>query len=364
VGIGWPDRLTWRLRRALRRSASLSRSLEALVRRAALRWSRHYYDSFLQEVSPALVVTGSPGFHSLREIPLIREAQARRIPTLCVVFSWDNLQTHDFLPSRPDWLAVWNEAMVEEAMALHGYRREAIHIIGAPHFDLYRDPATFCSRESFCRALGLDPARRIVLVAACDNEIADNTFMLRLLKQARADGALPADAQILVRPHPMDPTRDFDPYRTDPAFVFDRRPRWSGSLRWNPGRDEMVQLANTLRHSDVVLSFMSTITIEAAILDRPIINVEFSTSQPELYQQRLVRHASPKHYRYILERDGMKRARNPEELLMAIRSYLEDAEQEREGRRRIAQDLTFQLDGRSSERLAELMIRLAAGTGG
>src|SRR5207249_1348447 len=56
---------------------------------------------------PSLVATASPGL-IFSEIPVLRTARRRRVPTIAVDLSWDNL-TNKFLPPRHvDRLVVWN----------------------------------------------------------------------------------------------------------------------------------------------------------------------------------------------------------------------------------------------------------------
>ena len=43
----------------------------------------------------------------------------------------------------------------------------------------------------------------------------------------------------------------------------------------DPSRDNRLHLANTLKHSDVIVNVASTIAIEAAIMDTPVVNIAF-----------------------------------------------------------------------------------------
>ncbi len=45
--------------------------------------------------------------------------------------------------------------------------------------------------------------------------------------------------------------------------------------RWDPTWSDMIQLAQTLYHSDVLVNVASTISLDAAYLDKPIVCVAF-----------------------------------------------------------------------------------------
>ncbi|MBI3088232.1 MAG: hypothetical protein HYY91_05035 [Candidatus Omnitrophica bacterium] len=361
------DRAYWKTRLMVRRSRAASLGLAALGQQAYFRRQPRYYTALLAGERPSLVVTGSPGFHSNRDIPIIREAQWHGVPVLCLVHSWDNLATHPVTPTRPDHLAVWNGAMREEAIAKHFFPPEAVSIVGPPHFDLYQDPDTFVPREAYCRGLGLNPAKRILVVAASDNTFIDNTFVLDLLRDAFSAGALsPSTAQVVVRPHPLDTTGAFDRYRGDPLFAFDHPARWSDALRWNPDRGEMHELANTLKHGDVILNVASTVALEAAILDRPIVNVCFSPTQPARFKQWVLEFHYGGHYKPIKDHACSVMAMSARELVAGVQTYLAHPERHRRERRAMAEALCYRLDGQASRRAAELILRLAghrAGSG-
>lgn len=356
--------------RALYKLSTLWRSSPVAYRWVAVIWERvhgllHpvFYREVFRRYRPDLVVTGSPGYHSDRDIPVIREARLAGVRTLCAVFSWDNLATHGIMPTRPDQLAVWNEMMRQDACEGHHYDPERVEVVGPPHFDVYHRVDVYRPRDEFLKGLGLDPTGSLVTVIGISNNVVDNTYLLHALVDARLRGALEPEVQILYRPHPTDRSPRLAGARQryeGRGLTFDWTMRYSPALRWDPDWEEMVHLANVLKHSDVVINFASTIAIEAAILDRPVVNIEFSTTEPDLFQRRIIDLAYPRHYRHILARNGVRRVRTVEELIDAIRRYLADPSQEREGRRRIAEDLGYRLDGKSSARLAELISRLAS----
>lgn len=318
------------------------------------------YREFFDRYRPRLVITPTPGYDPL-DLPMLRQARKMKVRTLTAVNSWDNLQTKGPIPSPPDYLALWNEMMVDEASALHHYPRNRCYIVGVPHYDEYRDPSIFTDRATFCKKAGLDPARKIVaFTTAPASSLSDHTFILELLLKGRENGKLGADVQILTRFHPAEDWSVYDKYRGATGVVFETPGRFLDPIGYFPSRGDLHHLANTVRHADVVVNMASTITIEAAMLDTPIVNLGFSLSEPERFRQNIIRDHWDRHYRHILECDAIYMAESAEDLFRYVNRALENPEDKRDNRRRLAERLTFSTDGRSSERLKDCVCDLLA----
>ena len=84
--------------------------------------------------------------------------------------------------------------------------------------------------------------------------------------------------QLLVRPHPIHDNAEmkelFDPYR--PKVRLQETPN-TGKALTKRTQDELqiVEWVNTFRHADVVVNLSSTVTIDAAIFDKPVDNLDF-----------------------------------------------------------------------------------------
>ncbi len=124
---------------------------------------------------------------------------------------------------------------------------------------------------------------------------------------------------------------------------------------WDADDVEVRQLANVLGHSDVTLNVRSTLSMDAAMFDKPIVNVGYGVYHHGTADTTWRLYAVP-WYQDILATGGIRLARNDEELLKAIRLYLNDSSADAEGRKRIRE--TFCLgDGMSGRRLGEELLR-------
>ena len=323
-------------------------------------YTERRYRNLFRKYRPSLVITATPGLNLIDRF-LLHEAKKARILTLSIVESWDKLATKGPIYVRPQLLAVWNEMMKEDAERIHYYHPEKVIVVGTTRFDATLNGKNdIFSRKEFFEKMGLSPQRRLItLTTAPTPSVGDHLFILKILTEAFRKNCFHFPVQILCRLHPNDDYRKYKDLMKVPHLFFDipnfdLRPEY-----WTPTLENFTHLANLVTHTDVLVNIASTMTIEAAIADTPIVNLGFSTSEPErfAYQIGVVHHQ--KHYRHILERKGIRIAHDEKELIKHINNYLEDPSLDREGRKKIAEELTFKLDGKASERIAELIIKLS-----
>lgn len=325
------------------------------------------YREIFRKYRPSLVVTATTGNVAKSDLPVLWEARAGGIRTLCLVHSWDNITGlfKGMVLARPNWLGTWNELQKREAVEVHFYNPDYVKVVGPPQFDLYREPDIFEPRHLFLRKLGFDPNKKIITLAEATMNSAENTYILDILLDALKREQFVVPVQLFCRLHPRrhpEVTRkNYQRYLSNPLITFDFPDSHTESLGWNPTRPGMIYLANTLRHTDVLINVASTVTIEASILDVPVVNLGFSLTQPERFQERIIDAHWRHHYRYILERNGVYIAKDPADLIKGINQYLTNPSLHREERGNVARDLCYGCDGKSAERIASLILSLLDG---
>ncbi len=124
---------------------------------------------------------------------------------------------------------------------------------------------------------------------------------------------------------------------------------------------DMEHLADTLFHSDVTINTCSTMSIDAAAFDKPVINIVFDGHEKKPYYDsvRQFYDETRIHYVPILKSGGVRLANNKEELIKYINMYLENPDLDREGRKKIIEEQCWKLDGKSGERIFNYLLELA-----
>ena len=99
---------------------------------------------------------------------------------------------------------------------------------------------------------------------------------------------------------------------------------------------DVAFLANLTFHADLNVNVASTMTLDFALQDRPVVNVAFDVSDPPPFGQPLWEHYYRfEHYRPVVDLGAARFARSPSELADYINAYLANPELDRENRRRL-----------------------------
>ncbi len=188
----------------------------------------------------------SPNMFSPEDFRLLRQAKKMKVKTIATAKSWDVLTTKAFTRVIADELLVFNEFNKEEAIRLGDYESENVVITGFPQFDIYYRNDIYLSRDEFCRSMGIDPKKKIVLFAVPGTwKTKFSKDVIQGLEDAFAHGAIDNNTHIIARLHPKYPDtseslKDLKFFTFDrPGTLFSEKPEFSvdmgigGDLRFH-----------------------------------------------------------------------------------------------------------------------------------
>jgi hypothetical protein len=294
---------------------------------------------------------------------VVKEAKKRGIPVLCLVESWDNFICKGPLSVVPEAMSVWNSGMVTEAEELHGFPRERVEVVGVPQFDLYADKRTFLDRREFFATHGLDPEKKLVTYAAStEGFIPDEPDIFEMVYRALQGDRLGTPVQLMLRLHPITSVVLRDQYYrrfSNRPHLIIQRPGRTSALHdgWDPSWSDMVNLASTIHYSDVVVNIASTMAIDAAVMDKPVVAVAFRSKSNRHQSKYFADIFDHSHYRKLVQTAGLRLAHSPEALTQAVRCYLDNPNLDGAGRSCLRSELCFKLDGQAGQRAASMVLR-------
>ncbi len=290
---------------------------------------------------------------------LVAASRDMGIPTVGNVASWDNVWKG--LRVRPETVTCWSANNRDEVCRLGAYLPEHVEIIGAPAFDSYFAPDAQWTREDLCARLGLDPARPFLVFATLGqfSQQIDETFPLKALLCAIEAGQIRGKPQVVLRMHPWSRDMYFKPYMSRSDVVVSRYETYVPGLGWSPTREEAILAGNLLRHAAVVVSPGSTMCIEPAIFDTPTVVPAFNDYMPEVFEKYFRQTWLNQHFGRLYKNDWVPIPRSNGDMIAAINRGLEDRTWYREGRRHIRDEFLGPLDGKATERLAQIIVRAA-----
>jgi hypothetical protein len=327
-----------------------------------LRW----FQEWLRELRPSVVFCTKQT--SLAAVAPVLAARSLGIPTATFIFSWDNLTTKGHILAPFDHFLVWGDRMRQELRQYYpDVAPQSVHVVGSPQFDFYAREDLLLAREEFCRSIGADPARPLICYTGCDaGTCPEDPGHVRILLDLVRTGAIRGNPQVLLRPMPVDDGRRFDAVRrgypelifAPPAWVHDDSRHWAAAM---PLPADAGLLLNLVRHASVNVNVASTMTLDFAINDKPVVNIAFDVASPPPHGRPLWSHYYQfDHYRPVVDLKAARFARSAGELADHVNAYLENPELEREGRRRLVQ---MQLDGQcgqAAQHIADVLQTIAS----
>lgn len=348
------------LRYAYLRIASNSRILKFLYRFLEYKFFpqiipdiQSYFDAY----KPDIVFSTS--FVSGFDSAFMKEAKRRKIPTVSMPKSWDNIAL-GYSRFLPDYFIVPNEPSRHVAIHLQNMPADRVHIVGIPQFDWYERFDIIKSREEHFKKKGLDPRLPLIFFgsegvwAAHDHEVAERIY------EWIKNNELVKPCQLLVRSHFSNSDQDiFKNLRGKEKVAIDsyRITNFLGD-KWDPSEEETVDFINTLYHCNIMINPASTLTLDAVCFDKPIINIGFGCvyeGGDKSDQDITWTLYDSDHFVWVLETGATKKVDTPDELKAQINSYLLNPQLDAQGRKALRKKLCFKLDGKASERLVNVL---------
>ena len=209
--------------------------------------------------------------------------ETENIACLLLQSGWDNLSSKGLVYGRAPFLGCWGPQSAEHAVTIQRLSPKRVAALGSPHYEFLRAaPAEDVRRLR--AALGVAEGERLVLFGGSFRQF-DETTTLRRLDRAISRGRL-EPVRIVYRPHPWRASRRheesfFDERWEHVVFDPDMRDRYlreqaeRGFIKREAPMFDMAYLSTLISAADAVVSPMSTLLLEALILEKPTLAIAF-----------------------------------------------------------------------------------------
>lgn len=333
----------------LRRSRLARRALVWLQQR----FHSDIYADLFADYQPDLIVSSTPGWRADRY--LLREAHALGIPTATVIVGWDNPSSYSIPGAPVDYANCWSEIQERELVLGSDWPPEYVHIGGIPIYDGYLSGRWAMDRAQYFDLHGLDPNRKLLSYACSFVSFSPNIQNVEALADLVEGEKLAEPCQLLVRLHPnhfldvhlfQDERERIRALARGSSLIHVVEPVPIGGSMGRYSGEDMDEKASMLAHADVFLTVYSTMVVEAAVHDRPVVSVcldhPTGWDAPRKYTLPLSEIGGwPTHQRFRESGAGIVTA-NREELCEAINHYLCHPEADLEARREfVRREITF-----------------------
>lgn len=343
-------------------------------RRKLVRWQEKYtpdiYTDLFEKYKPNLLVTSTAGWRLDRY--LMREAARHGVQSCYAVIGWDNPSSYRLPGAKVQWATCWSEIQKKELVDGADWAAERVHVGGIPTYDGYFAKKWRIPREEYFQIHGLDPERKLISFACSFVTFSPNYQDIEALAELVVDEELSQPAQLLVRLHPNHfmPGTLYEKEAEQIRELVKRSPHLhlvepvplGGDLGFYSGED-MPEKDSMMAWSDVFCTVYSTMVVETAIHDRPVISVcidapngwdtpgKFDLSLSEIGEW-------PTHERFRHANAG-KVVFDKASLKKELNAALEAPEAEESQRERFIIDECSFTDGSSGKRTGEYLASLA-----
>jgi hypothetical protein len=326
------------------------------------------HKKYFIEYKPDLVIVSALSSITYNE-NFAREAKSFGVEVCSIMGSWDYAVGLGNPGFSPDYISAWNQDMKNDLVTLNDIPEKKITINGIPYWDSRYNKKEIIDKEEFYKFFGLDPAKKIILNATHPpKRFPWGPEFISNLVDAINENKVHHDCQIIIRIHPthFHEKGDFglnqkiiDKYNNlenDNRIVILNAPNTKGNRDdYSFGDEENIMMNSLLKYSDVMVTMFSTMQIEAALFDLPVVNYGIREIADADYQKtRLDPESLLKmpHISRVMQTNGVRTATTFDQLYSHINDYLDNPTLDVEGRKKIEENFVGDFKGSGSKATA------------
>jgi len=334
------------------------------------RFTTNIYSDLFDKYNPDMVIASTPGWRMDRY--LLRESARRGIPNMTVIVGWDNSSSYNISGADVQYATCWSQLQKDELVYGSDWNPDHVNIGGIPSYDGYYRKQWLMPRDEYFKLHKLDPKRKLISYASSFVHFAPNYPNIEALAKLVSSDSLAEPSQLLIRLHPSHFQDKPKIFADERASVFELEKKYphvhvvqpvalGGSLGYYGGED-MDEKSSMMAYSDVVVTVYSTMLVETAVHDTPMIAAtidvpggwnkkgKFSLSLKDIGDW-------PTHKRFREAKAG-RVAENGDQLRDALNLYLADPTVDVAQRRKFIEDEITFTDGTSGKRTAEFILEV------
>lgn len=297
--------------------------------------------------------------------PLIYASEKLKIKTSAFIFSWDNLASKGRMAGNFDFYFVWSNLMKQELLTFYqSVKENQIAVVGTPQFEPYVLNKYGYDKYSFQDKFKLDSNKPTIFFTCNDASSENDPIYLEILAEFIVQKKLIKEVNLIVRTSPAEEPTRFEKYIKKYPFIMWNFPDWNISREghqeaWTqrvPSIADLNNLKSLLQYCDLSINVLSTITLDAFIFDKPVINPVFGNEINGWFDdQKFLKY---QHLSKLVDSNSTDIVKNEKEYLDAINKLLNNIDVKKAERARF---IELQIGGSlkdTSKRIAEILCRI------
>ncbi|MES2953243.1 MAG: hypothetical protein V4674_01660 [Patescibacteria group bacterium] len=323
------------------------------------------FDPLFQKYKPDLVFLAD--LFDDAEVAILRTARAHGVRSLGLINTWDRTTSRWMLRLLPDEFVVFNEIMKEELVRYADMKVSRITISGTVQHD-HLLTRLKSPRTVFTAKLGIPSDYEILLYCPIGTNFdksrpeLDRGVIERLSRWVEEGLFGTRKITVLVRFHPNDLV-DTHEWPMLPHVVYDRPGKKFTQVlsdavfsrtrgqNWDMTDDDLQHLADTLYHTRLVICYYTSLSLDAAVLEKPVININFDIREGVVIK-RPHPYYETTHYKKARDTGGIAVVQTEQEFKEKLLRYYADPSLGAEERNALVRSQCTYADGKSGERVA------------
>ena len=316
----------------------------------------------LKEISPKIVVSTYPVNFS--EATILHNANLLGIKTIIHLLSWDNITAKGYFPALSSEYITWGNVMTKELMEHYNVDINNIHQTGVPHFDLHVQVKQKRNHNNWIKKTGLRTDKPYLFFGMSSPRFAPNEIdIVEYLAKRINLGKLYPGLQLLVRPHPQNITGNLADKSWLPRLKvlesekvkLDLPSLVNSKLNYSLENSDMIRLSNLMYGSAIVLNSGSTISIDALMLDKPVLITSFDGKEKLPYWKSARRLIDYTHLKKLVDLGGVEVCKSYMELEKNILTWLSNPNKNRQNRTFTREAECGVDDGQATEKVVNVL---------
>jgi hypothetical protein len=306
------------------------------------------YKKFIQTYRPDAIILGTAS--EPQDLVWLALSRIYKIPAFVVDMPWSYFDTRFSSVPRKAYYLCWSEKTRNKFLDLYPTDSALLYTTGSQRYDFYVRHFPKQTREEFLRSISVDPAKKLITYfASSDVWHSHQVDVTELILEKIQQGELPSDTHVLIRLG----------WKQEVSGEFKKLSEQYKNLSFLRAEDTPNQdyPAHLVYYSVVSLTDSSSLALDAAVLDKPMIFTGLtglSYAHPDeigikqIYAYEFIQEA--------LETGGVRVAYEPHEFISLIAQYIKDPTKDADGRKRLVERYLGSVDGYSGKRMAEIIV--------
>ena len=294
-----------------------------------------YYESLLTSIKPDIIFNASH-IHNTFSLSLMYAAKKLSIKTAAFLFSWDNLTSQGRIIPDYDYYFTWNYKIKEDLKKIYpSVEVENIFVTGTPQFDFHCDEKFIDTKENLYAFLNIPTHKKIIIYSTGMAYYTPKEYLIvkeieKILKK------IDQNLQLVLRVYAKDDNTNFYKLRETTDIVI---PDHYWELNHLTPTLKDIKLFNSLiNHCTIGINVASTVSLDLAVLDKPIINIAFNPPNVNIYPNDYKKIYEFDHYKPIVNSGAISIANTKQELESQIKEYLSDEKLNSDKRKKLLEN--------------------------